>query len=282
MSLWWTLVPVFCLAAGGAWWALGALARGWRVYETSLKEDARVQLDEFFLFLDPAHLWAALTVAGLAVGILLAWIAGQWWLGPAAVALALPMPRFALRRFRTRRARRFDEQLPELVQALAGALRAGSGLQPALRHIVSRSPAPLSQEFGLLLREQRMGLGFQEALAHLRTRMPTEACGLVVSALGVAAQSGGGLSDTLEGIAQTLRARHHWQGRVRALTAQGRLQSWVMAGLPLAMIAILHRLEPEAMALLWTTVPGWMVLSAVLALEVLGIVLIQRIMAIDL
>uniref|UniRef100_UPI003341D87B type II secretion system F family protein n=1 Tax=Castellaniella defragrans TaxID=75697 RepID=UPI003341D87B len=282
MSLWWALILVFGLAAGGAWMALGVLARGWHVYETRLQEDARIQLDEFFLFLDPARLWGGLTLASLAGGVLLAWVSGQWWLGTVAVALALAMPRFALRLLRVRRARRFDEQLPELVQALAGALRAGSGLQPALRHIVSHSPAPLSQEFGLLLREQRMGVGFHEALAHLRVRMPTQACSLVVSALGVAAQSGGGLSDTLEGIAQTLRARHHWQGRVRALTAQGRLQSWIMAGLPLVMAAILHRLEPEAMALLWTTIPGWIVLAAVLVLETVGVMLIQRIMAIDL
>ena len=282
MSLLWSLALVFVLAAAGAWLALKVLIRGWHAYETRLKEDARVQLDEFFLFLDPAQLWGGLTVASLAAGMLLAGISGQWWLGLAAAALVLLAPRLVLRRLKARRVHRFDEQLPELVQALAGALRAGSGLQPALRHIVSRSSPPLSQEFGLLLREQRMGVGFQEALVQLRVRMPTEACGLVVSALGVAAQSGGGLSDTLEGIAQTLRARHHWQGRVRALTAQGRLQSWIMAGLPLAMIAALHRLEPEAMALLWTTVPGWIVLAAVLVLEAVGVMLIQRIMAIDL
>ena len=282
MSLLWSLALVFVLAAAGAWLALKVLIRGWHAYETRLKEDARVQLDEFFLFLDPAQLWGGLTVASLAAGMLLAGISGQWWLGLAAAALVLLAPRLVLRRLKARRVRRFDEQLPELVQALAGALRAGSGLQPALRHIVSRSSPPLSQEFGLLLREQRMGVGFQEALVQLRVRMPTEACGLVVSALGVAAQSGGGLSDTLEGIAQTLRARHHWQGRVRALTAQGRLQSWIIAGLPLAMIAALHRLEPEAMALLWTTVPGWIVLAAVLVLEAVGVMLIQRIMAIDL
>ncbi len=282
MSLLWSLSLVFVLAAAGAWLALNVLARRWHAYETRLKEDARVQLDEFFLFLDPAQLWGGLTVASLAAGMLLAGISGQWWLGLAAAALVLLAPRLVLRRFKARRVRRFDEQLPELVQALAGALRAGSGLQPALRHIVSRSPPPLSQEFGLLLREQRMGVGFQEALVQLRARMPTEACGLVVSALGVAAQSGGGLSDTLEGIAQTLRARHHWQGRVRALTAQGRLQSWIMAGLPLAMIVALHRLEPEAMALLWTTVPGWIVLAVILVLEAVGVMLIQRIMAIDL
>jgi len=164
---------------------------------------------------------------------------------------------------------------------LAGALRAGAGLQPALQHIVSQSLPPLSQEFSLMLREQRLGLGFQDALRQLHQRMPTESCGLVVSALGIAAQTGGGLADTLESIAQTLRARQHWLGRVRALTAQGRMQSHIMAGLPVCLLLVLSRLEPEAMALMWQTWYGWLVLLAICGLEGLGIVWIRRVAAID-
>src|SRR3546814_225751 len=154
-------------------------------------------------------------------------------------------------------------------------------MQRALQHVVTQSEPPLSQEFGLMLREQRMGVSFSQGLANLHQRMPTQACGLVVSALTIAAQSGGGLAETLENIAQTLRSRQHWMGRVRALTAQGRMQSWIMAGLPLLLLAVLQGLEPEVLSLLWTTWPGWAVLGLVLVLECLGIMLIRRIVAID-
>lgn len=274
-------VLIMALVAGLSGWALNRLMHAYHAYERRLKDEARVQLDEFFLFLDPAQLWIALTLGCSAIGILVFWASDQWWLAVLIAGMCLLAPRLVLQRVRGRRRQCFDRQLPDLLQALAGALRAGSGMQRALRQIVTQSAAPLSQEFGLLLREQRMGVSFTEALAHLYLRMPTQSCSLVVSALNIAAQSGGSLAETLEGIAQTLRARHHWMGRIQALTAQGRMQSWIMASLPLLLLGVLHRLEPEAMSLLWTTASGWMVLGLVLVLEVLGIVLIRRIVAID-
>ena len=275
------LFLIAVLAAGASWFALDRLMRTYRSYESRMKSEARMRLDEFFLFLDPAQLWVALTLACAILGVLVLWISHRWWLAAAAVVIGLWAPRRVLQQIRVRRQNRFDAQLPGLLQSLAGALRAGSGLQRALRHVVVQSEPPLSQEFGLMLREQRMGIGFPQGLSNLHQRMPTQACGLVVSALNIASQSGGGLAETLENIAQTLRARQHWMGRVRALTAQGRMQSWIMAGLPLLLLAVLHALEPEVMSLLWTTWPGWAVLGLVAVLECLGIVLIRRIVAID-
>ncbi len=265
----------------GVWLLLRRAARAWSQYEGHLQDETRRTLDASFLFLDLAQLRPVVWVVGAALLLLAAWTAGRWWGVLPALAGLLCAPALVLRHMRRRREQQFDAQLPELLLALAGALRAGAAVQPALRHIVAQSPAPLSQEFGLMLREQRLGLGFQQALQQLRRRMPTESCGLVVSALVIAAQTGGNLADTLEGIAQTLRARLHWLGRVRALTAQGRLQSHVMAGLPLFLLLVLSRLEPQAMALLWQTWYGWLVLAAVLLLEGLGIFWIRRVAAID-
>jgi tight adherence protein B len=255
--------------------------QAWTRYEGRIQQETRRTLDDTFLFLDPAQLWPAAWLLGVGAILLAFWLGGRWWAVLPVLAVLPAVPPLVLRQLRRRREARFDAQLPDLVQALAGALRAGAGVQPALQHIVMQSLPPLSQEFSLLLREQRMGLGFSEALAQLRLRMPTEACGLVVSALEVAARTGGSLADTLEGIAQTLRARQHWMGRVRALTAQGRLQSHIMAGLPMVLLVVLSRLEPEAMALLWSTGPGGLVLLAILALEVLGLIWIRRVAAIE-
>lgn len=265
----------------GAWLLLNRSLGFWARYEGRLRDDAQRTLDASFLFLDTAQLRPALLALGCGVLLAAAWIVGRWW-GVLPVLLALLVaPPLVLRGMRRHRRHQFDAQLPDLLQALAGALRAGSGLQPALHHIVAQSRPPLSQEFSLMLREQRLGMGFQEALGELRQRMPTESCGLVVSALGIAAQTGGSLADTLESIAQTLRARHHWLGRVRALTAQGRMQSHIMAALPLLLMGVLGGLEPEAMSLLWQTWYGWLVLTGILLLEVLGIVWIRRVAAIE-
>ncbi|MGB3423406.1 MAG: type II secretion system F family protein [Castellaniella sp.] len=278
-------ILIFLALAGSVacavWWLLVRAARAWTRYEDRLRDETRRTLDASFLFLDMTQLRPAVAVLGLILMLAAAWLAGRWWGVLPVLAGLLCAPPLILRHVRRRRARRFDAQLPDLVQALAGALRAGAGVQPALQHLVARSSPPLSQEFGLMLREQRLGLSFQDALLQLRARMPTESCGLVVSALGIAARTGGSLADTLESIAQTLRARQHWMGRVEALTAQGRMQSRIMAGLPVALALVLSRLEPEAMALLWHTWYGWIVLTAILVLEGLGILWIRRMVAIE-
>lgn len=278
-------ILIFVLLAGSValavWWLFGQAERAWARYEDRMRDETRRTLDASFLFLDMAQLRPAVAGLGLALMLAVAWLAGRWWGVLPVLAGLLCAPPLILRHVRRRRARRFDAQLPDLVLALAGALRAGAGVQPALRHLVAQSSPPLSQEFGLMLREQRLGLGFQDALLQLRARMPTESCGLVVSALGIAARTGGSLADTLESIAQTLRARQHWLGRVEALTAQGRMQSRIMAGLPAVLALVLSRLEPEAMALLWQTWYGWIVLVAILLLEGLGIFWIRRVAAIE-
>lgn len=264
-----------------AWLVLGRVWRAWVTFDGQVRRDARRTLEASFLFLDEGRIWVAAWAAGTAVILVIFWLGGSGWLAIPVLGGLLAFPRLALRNLRRRRERRFDAQLPDLVQALAGALRAGAGVQPALQHIVAQTLPPLSQEFGLMLREQRLGLAFQDALYKLRERMPTESCGLVVSALSIAAQTGGSLADTLEGIAQTLRARQHWLGRVQALTAQGRMQSHIMAGLPILLLFVLSRLEPEAMGKLWSTAVGWAVLLVIFILECLGTFWIRRIVAVE-
>ncbi|WP_397473072.1 type II secretion system F family protein [Pusillimonas sp.] len=250
-------------------------------YHSAFTHTAQNRLGEFFLFLDPASLWRAnLFVCG-GVFVVVVLVSGSLGLSLTAGAIVLVAPRWGLAYLRKRRQAHFDEQLPDMLLSLAGALQAGSSVQTALRHIVPQTPAPLSQEFGLMLREQRMGVSFEHALKNLHARMPGEGTGLVVSSLNIALHHGGNLAETLERIAMTLRARTRLRARVDALTSQGRLQAWIMACLPLALALVLDHLDPQTMALLWHTSTGWAVLAVVALLEVVGIVLIRRIVDIQ-
>ena len=111
--------------------------------------------------------------------------------------------------------------------------------------------------------------------------MPGEGTQLLVSALIIALHTGGNLAETLERIGHTLRARLHLLGRIDALTAQGRMQAWVMAGLPVFLGLVLTALEPDAMQVLWHTPLGWGVLTLVGVLEISGIFLIRKIVRIQ-
>ena len=278
----WSITLCVMLGVGLLAWIIQvALVQGIKKYRALFTENARVQMSELFLFLDAEQLWAA----NLAIAAVAAMVAGlvfqSLWVAGCCGALSFVLPRHMVVWLRRRRLREFDDQLPDALLALSGALSAGASLQVGLTQIVAESQAPLAQEFGLMLREQRFGVTMDESLANLYVRVPTEAANLVVSALRIAADTGGNLADTLERIARTIRARAHMEGRIRVMTAQGRLQARVVGALPLLLVVVLYRLEPEAMQKLWTTAVGWAVLTVVVLLELVGLWLIRKIVRID-
>ncbi|ALM83674.1 type II secretion system F family protein [Bordetella sp. N] len=258
-------------------WFAAALTRYRRIYT----DEAGLRLSEVFLFVDARQLWTAnVLLCVMSAGLLYA-LTGSVVLALAGGIAPIRATHLLIGRLRRQRHARFDAQLPDTLQALAGGLRAGASVPAALRHIVEQSAPPLAQEFGLMLREQRLGLSFDAALGNLQARLPSEATGLLVSALRVASHSGGNLAETLERIGAMLRARQQLRARVQTLTAQGRLQAWVVGLLAPGMAVILACLDPASMQPLWHTALGWSVLAVVAVLEVVGVWWIRRIVDID-
>lgn len=275
------VISIFLVTGIFFWFVQQWTERGFTQYQSAFKNQARKNLGDMFLFLDPAQVWFAGVFLCAAVAVLVYMFTDSLIISSAAAGISLLFPPHVFRRIRQGRLWRLDQQLPDMLLGLAGALRAGSGLQTALRHTVDHASVPLSQELGLMLREQRMGVSFEQALRNVYSRVPTEGVSLVVSALNIAGQSGGNLAETLERIAVTLRTRHYLLGRVRALTSQGRMQAWVMASLPPGLAFVLYWLEPDAMSALWDTPVGWAVLLLIITLESAGIFFIRRIVQID-
>lgn len=269
------------LAGLAAWMLMQVLQKEYARYRTTFHSHAAHGLADFFLFVDPASLWGVnLIVAALPAIAILA-LGGRLIVAAGIALLALMLPRWGLAIARRRRLRRIDEQLPDFLLALAGALRAGSGLQSGLRQVAQHTGRPLGQELGLILQQQRMGLSFHEALDALQVRVPTESVGLVAAAIKVAVQTGGSLAETLERISSTLRTRLQLLGKIRALTSQGRMQAWIMAALPGLLVFALHGLDPDSMALLWSSPAGWAVLALVAGLEGVGVYFVRRIVNIE-
>ncbi|PJX23044.1 pilus assembly protein [Advenella sp. S44] len=252
-----------------------------KIWEVRMKSDTSRRLQDFFLFIDPSALWSGNIVLSVSLALITWLLSGLWWIAMIVGLLVFLAPGWIVARLRQRRLAQFDRQLPAMLLALAGALRAGAGVHAAIGQVTAEMAPPLSQEFGLMQRQQRLGVSFEQSLDDLFVRMPSESAGLLVSALKIATQSGGNLAEALERIAQTLQSRLQVQDRIRALTSQGKMQAWVMAGLPLLLLVVLNMLDPEAMHLMWFHPAGWVVLTVVLFLEALGIWLIRKIVNID-
>lgn len=250
-------------------------------YHMLYTRDTSIELGELFLFVTPTQLRIWTITLALVIGGLTFILTGAPIVSGIATVIATRLPQPLASCLRGRRLARFERQLPSALLALASALRAGVGVRAALRHIADHSEAPLAQEFGLLLREQRLGVSFETALTNLHARVPSEASALFVASLNVASHTGGNLAENLEGIAATLRERLKWQEKVRTLTSQGRLQACIVGALPLLLLCVLSYLEADTMAMLWQTPTGWAVLAVLCMLEAGGMLLIRRIVNID-
>jgi tight adherence protein B len=266
------------LAVVAAASALRTLARRWRErFDTDLGAGLR----QSFVYLDLGRLFR-LNLLVIGAGALLV---GAWTGQPLAALAALvavgALPGLALAWLRRRRLGRLEAQWPDATMLVAGALRAGSSLPQAIGQAARELPSPSGRELDLVVREQRLGVGLDAALSSLERRVPLDGVVLFAAAARIALESGGNLAETLERLAETLRRKAAVEGRIDALTAQGRLQGWVMAALPLAVGAALFAIEPVAMRPLLTTWQGAVVCALVVVLEALGLHVIRRIVDID-
>lgn len=250
-------------------------------YRAQFTRRTRFQAREFFLFIDPAKMFHA-HVALMTLGAIVAGLAtGSAMLAAAGFVTLALFPRVIYAWLHKRRLQKFEEQLPDALMMLAGALRAGLNLNMAMSQLVVEAQAPLGQEFSLMLREQRLGVTLEQSLNGLVRRVPTQTTVLVVSGMRIASETGGGLAEMLERTATTVRSRLQIEGKINALTAQGKLQAWVVGLMPLLLMLVLDHMEPEAMSQLWHTHMGWGALAAIAALEIVGIYVIRRIIVID-
>lgn len=273
---------VFGLAAAMLAWAMIGIGSGALVrYREHFTAEANVRLDELFLFMDPARLFV-LNLAAVLVFALGVWlISGQIVFGIATALSTALLPKLAFDSLRQRRLDAIEQQLPDALQIIAGGLRAGVSMPLALQQLVREGRPPIAQEFDLLLREHRLGVALDEALEHLAQRVPLQSITLVVAAMRIANETGGSLAETLERAALTVRKQLAMEGKIRALTAQGKLQAIVVGLLPVALLLVLDRMEPQAMSLLWHTPAGWATLAVGTLLEVFGVLIIRKIVAID-
>lgn len=279
MMLDYALISLMVLGAVVALvWALRSAYQKWREQFT---ENARVSLEDMFLFIDPRALFRV-NVALFLLLPLLAWLAtGAAFFAVVAGIAGAIFPRVAWVVMRSRRLARLVLQLPDALTMMAGSLRAGASLQQALDMAVKESPAPISQEFSLLLREQRLGLALEDSLRGMAQRLKIEDIDLFVSAMTIAKEVGGNLSEILERLATTLRAKAVMEGKIKALTSQGKLQGIIVGLLPVFLAGILYVMDPVSMTPLFTTYYGWAVMAGVFVMLALGGFFIKKIVTID-
>ena len=250
-------------------------------YQKGFTSNASVSLQEMFLFIDPQRLFFANVLIVLIVPVLIWLLTGKLVLAVIVTLIALILPRFMYGLLKRRRLDKLIEQLPDALNMMAGSLRSGASLAIALDLVASEAEVPLNQELSLLLREQKLGISMEDAMLGMSKRLRLEEIELFVSAVTISKSVGGNLAEVLERLAQTLRSKAVMEGKIKALTAQGKLQGIVVGMLPIFMAVVLNYLEPEAMAPMFSTWYGWVVVGVIAVLLIVGGIFIRKIVSID-
>lgn len=191
----------------------------------------------------------------------------------------VPVP--LVRYFKSHRWKTFDEQLLDGVNLLRNAMKSGLGLQQAIEVLVREMRPPISEEFDLVLKEVQLGRTMDEALISLNERMEHPELDLVVSSVVTLRRTGGNISETFELISHTIEERVRVEGKIRALTAQGMTQAYVLVSMPFVLGIIMFLMDPGYMRPMFSTVLGNLLLLLVGLMVFIGWNVIKRVVTIE-
>ena len=250
-------------------------------YSKSFSRTTELSLRKLYIFADTRKLGVAYGFSLILLPLVL-WLSGAGLVVViAALVFTLLAPRKLIAHLADNRKSRIKAALPDALSQISGAMRAGSTFSTAVESYAREAEGALGQEFSLLLREQRMGTPLDEALENLAERIQSEEIDLFASAAMIANEVGGNLAEILFGLSETLRRKIEMEGKIESLTAQGRLQGRVVSALPYLILLPLIYFEPEATYPMFTSLLGWCFLLVIITMDLIGSVLIKKIVSID-
>ena len=250
-------------------------------YQQRFQARVNEKLYSAFVFLDPERIFTLQVVVSVGA-VLVTWtITSSVWLAALMAVLIGFLPTWILHRLKLKRAAQFRDQLPDAVMIMSSSMRSGNSLLVSLDAVATEMPKPICQEFELMLRECRLGIRLEDALGSLERRNAIEEMRLLGAAIRISLETGGNLAESLETLAASLRSKLAIEGKLDALTSQGKLQAWVVGCLPFAIAAVLYQIDRVGMTPMFTTPKGWIACGLVIVLQALGVLVIRRIVRIE-
>jgi tight adherence protein B len=199
----------------------------------------------------------------------------------AAATIGLVLPTFLLNVQRRRRVARIEEQLPEAIDMIVNAMRAGFSFQAAMKFVGEEMAAPIGEEFATFYEEQRLGLDVRDALLDLQERIDTLDIKMFVTSLLIQRETGGNLGEILTGLSTLIRDRAALRDQIDTLTAEPKLTGTALALLPLLAFAVIMILNRPMMQPMFDTETGRYTLMFAAGILTVGFLMIRRIARID-
>ncbi len=203
------------------------------------------------------------------------------WLALAMMIAAAATPYFFVSRARTQRIARIEEQLPDAIDVIRRALRAGHPFNSAIKLVAEDMENPIAHEFEQTFSDINYGNDVRRAMLGLLSRVPSVTIMTLVTSVLVQKETGGNLADILSQIAGVVRGRFRFQRRVKTLSAEGRMSAWVLAMVPLGMFVLISIANPDYMPMLLNDETGRKIVAFAFVWGAIGIFFIRRIIRIE-
>ncbi|UCO96637.1 type II secretion system F family protein [Metapseudomonas lalkuanensis] len=204
-----------------------------------------------------------------------------WWAALILGGVVFCLPLMKVARDRNARFAAFEEGLPDALDAMCRALRAGHPFNETLRLVAEEHTGPVAVEFGLTFADINYGNDVRRAMLGLLERMPSMTVMMLVTSVLIQRESGGNLTEVLERLSRLIRGRFRFQRKVRTLSAEGRVSAWVLVSVPFALCAGIMFTTPQYMPVLINEPLGQKMVMAAFAAMILGIFWIRRIIRIQ-
>jgi tight adherence protein B len=211
-----------------------------------------------------ALLLSSRILVGIIVAFIFAWLPYLW-----------------MRRRRTRRLYAFESELPEAIDLLGRAIRAGHPLSSGMKMVADESGEPIAGEFRRTFEENRFGVPFDDAIQEMSDRVDIVDVRILVTAILIQREVGGNLAEVLDNLASVIRARSTIRRQLRVYTAQGRMSGYVLALLPIVVGTIIYLLNPEYGSRMFVHPMGRLMLGIAFVMQIIGFLWIRKIINID-
>lgn len=274
-------IAIFIFSYNSCDWILDFLHRK----SLGSREEVLRLMDNMFIEVDPKKVTWTMLGCSFGVGMLvflvlwphygLGMVLGSLlcyggWLAPKAIMLNLF----------ERRCSRLTDQMVDGMTIMSNGIKAGQSLTQSMERVVENMSGPLAQEFKLVLNKIRLGMSVEDSLNEFGERIPRQDVQMFVTAVNILKETGGNLAETFQTIVTTVRERQKVEKKIQALTAQGQMQAIIITLVPFLLLGMFLVVDPNYVMPLFTRPLGWVALGLMLILQVIGLVVMKKIVTI--
>ncbi len=282
----WIAFPLFGIAIFFSvyFWADKILVK---VYNKSLGRKSEIMLHMKLMGMEHTEkkVTQLLLMSSFGLGFLffiIAWpnFAVGIFLGTSAAIAGFQLPPIVFKLMYEKRCSKFVDQMVDALTIMANGVKSGSNPQQSMQRVVEIMGNPVSAEFGQVITQTQFGQSFEEALSDLGERIPKPDVQMFVTAINILKETGGNLAETFQTIVSTIRERQKLEKKIAAMTAQGVMQGIIVSCIPFILGVVFYLIDPSYIAPMFSTTLGLVLLVAMLGLQIIGGVMIRKIVTI--